>query len=47
MTQMACCGLNLNPTVVLLPVACRGGTNGAMAPGIQGRGHPKSEITKI
>jgi len=27
-------------------VACRGGANGATAPGIQG-GHPKSEITKI
>jgi len=23
------------------------GANGALAPGIQGRGHPKSEITKI
>jgi len=25
----------------------RGGTNGASAPGIQGRGHPKSEVAKI
>jgi len=24
-----------------------GGANGATAPGIQDRGHPKSEITKI
>jgi len=29
-------------------VACRGGgANRAPAPGIQGRGHPKSDITKI
>jgi len=28
-------------------VACRGGANGATAPGIRGRGHPKREITKI
>jgi len=28
-------------------VACREGANGAPAPGIHGRGYPKSEITKI
>jgi len=27
-------------------VVCRGGANGATAQGIQGRGHPRSEITK-
>jgi len=31
----------------MTPVLCKGGTNGATAPGIQGRGHPKSEIAKI
>jgi len=31
----------------MYPVACRGGANGANAPGIQGMGYPKSEIIKI
>jgi len=36
----------------LLPCACsgvqrKGGANGPPAPGVQGRGHPKSEIKKI
>jgi len=53
MTKKQTVGQNKNDKTInfqdhsdLEPVACRGGANGATAPGIQGRGHPKSEIIK-